>query len=262
MSNELISYGQVQSYFVDKGLDFDKMRSSARSILAKTMFPMEGIMSLMNNSSPVKPTQRDALIPSPAKDVDLVEKKHGQIVDGACRLFFEKGYHRTTIREIALASGMSMGQLYHYISSKDDVLFLIYKHMQMIWYEHLMESGIEEIRDPVQRLARALRHTLEFMVENKELFLFVYTETKYLDKKHLGVVLEMDDKNVVGFWRRLLQEVKREEPIKGDPNFLANLISYLMVFFPLRGWNLKDKQVSEHLDALSHFIIRGLGINR
>ncbi len=219
-------------------------------------------MNPLKDSSSLNPAQRDGLIPSPAKDVDLVEKKHEQIVDGACRLFFEKGYHRTTIREIALASGMSMGQLYHYISSKDDVLFLIYKHMQMIWYEHLVQSGIEEIQDPVQRLARALRQTLEFMVENKDLFLFVYTETKYLEKKHLRVVLEMDDKNVVGFWRRLLQEVDRKKGIEGDPHFLANLISYLMVFLPLRGWNLRDKQSSEHLDLLSHFITRGLGIKR
>ena len=92
----------------------------------------------------------NGLVPSSAKDVDLIDHKHQQIVEGACRLFFKKGYHKTTIREIALASGMSMGQLYHYISSKDDVLFLIYKHMQMVWYEHLMESGIEEIKDPLE----------------------------------------------------------------------------------------------------------------
>ncbi len=219
-------------------------------------------MRPMNNSGPVNPLQRDELVPSPAKDVDLVERKHEQIVDGACRLFFEKGYHRTTIREIALASGMSMGQLYHYISSKDDVLFLIYKHMQMIWYEHLAQSRIEEVEDRVQRLTRALHHTLEFMVENKELFLFVYTETKYLERRHLRVVLEMDDKNVVGFWRRLLQGVDREKSIKGDLNFLANLISYLMVFLPLRGWNLRDKEESEHLDSLARFILRGLGIGQ
>ena len=218
-------------------------------------------MAPTNKSRPASPAQRDELVPSPAKDVDLVAKKHEQIVDGACRLFFEKGYHRTTIREIALASGMSMGQLYHYISSKDDVLFLIYKHMQMIWYEHLAQSGIEKIDDPLQRLARALRRTLEFMVENKALFLFVYTETKYLDKRHLRVVLEMDDKNVVGFWRRLLEEVNRDKPVKGESNFLANLISYLMVFLPLRGWNLSEKRTGEDLDALADFILRGLGID-
>jgi len=202
----------------------------------------------------------NGLVPSSAKDVDLIELKHQQIVEGASRLFFEKGYHKTTIREIALASGMSMGQLYHYISSKDDVLFLIYKHMQMVWYEHLMESGIEEIKDPLERMVKALHNTLEFMVRNKDLLLFIYTETKYLGRRHLQVVLEMDDKNVVGFWRRLLREVGGKVPVQGDPDFLANLISYIMVFLPLRGWNLRDKATGEHLDALTDFILRGLGL--
>ncbi|MBW1771845.1 MAG: TetR/AcrR family transcriptional regulator [Deltaproteobacteria bacterium] len=203
---------------------------------------------------------KDNLIPSPAKDLDLIEKKHQQIVRGACRIFFEKGYHRTTIREIAMASGMSMGQLYHYISSKDDVLFLVYKHMQLIWYEHLVQSGVEEIGDPLDRLDKALSHTISFMMENQSLFLFVYTETKYLAKRHLKVVLEMDDKNVVGFWRRLLGDFKKEKSIEGNLDFLANLISYLMLFLPLRGWNLEDRPAPEHLTSLRNFILRGMGM--
>ena len=213
-----------------------------------------------NSVKPDSNHKRDGLIHSSAKNRDLIEKKHQQIVDGACRLFFKKGYHGTTIREIAMASGMSMGQLYHYISSKDDVLFLIYKHIQMIWYEHLVRSGIEQIRDPLKKLTLALQSTLQFMAENRKLFLFIYTETKYLNRMHLQVVLEMDDKNVVGLWRRLLMEVNQEKLIDGDADFLANLLSYLMVFLPLRGWNLKHKPTTETIDSLVKFVVKGLGI--
>ena len=211
---------------------------------------------------PLHQTIRDELVPSSAKDVDLIDSKHQQIVNAACRLFFKKGYHRTTIREIALASGMSMGQLYHYISSKDDVLFLTYKQMQMLWYEHLVKSGVEEIKDPLERLSRAVRLTLGFALKNKALFLFLYTETKYLGKRHLQVVLEMDDKNVVGFWRRMLRDVTAPKKIERDVDFLANLLSYLMVFLPLRGWNLKEKISERHLDMLGDFILDGLSLRR
>lgn len=220
-------------------------------------------MAQASSPGSVKPRsthEGDRLIRSSAKNMDLIEKKHQQIVDGACRLFFKKGYHGTTIREIAMASGMSMGQLYHYISSKDDVLFLIYKHMQMIWYDHLARSGIEQIRDPLKKLTLALQSTLQFMAENRKLFLFIYTETKYLNRMHLQVVLEMDDKNVVGLWRRLLMEVDRERLLDGDGEFLANLLSYLMVFLPLRGWNLKHKPTTETIDSLVKFVLKGLGI--
>jgi len=208
----------------------------------------------------VRPGGDQDLVRSSAKDVDLIEAKQQQIVNAACRLFFKKGYHRTTIREIALASGMSMGQLYHYISSKDDVLFLTYKQMQMIWYEHLVRSGVEEIKDPFERFTRAVRLTLEFSWKHRKLFFFVYTETQYLDKRHLRVVLEMDDKNVVGFWRRLLMDLGRLKRVQGDVDFLANLISYLMVFLPLRGWNLKERTSERYLDVVTDFIVEGLGL--
>jgi AcrR family transcriptional regulator len=213
------------------------------------------------NKKAVKQVTTDNLVPSTAKDVDLIDSKHQQIANGACRILFRKGYHSTTIREIAVACGMSMGQLYHYISSKDDVLFLIYKQMQMLWYEHLVRSGVEEMKDPLERLTRAVRLTLEFALKHKDLFLFLYTETKHLGKRHLRVVLEMDDKTVVGFWRRLLKDVNKAKEIRGDLDFLANLVSYLMVFLPMRGWNLEEKVSGKHVDAMTAFIMEGLGIH-
>jgi AcrR family transcriptional regulator len=204
--------------------------------------------------------EQDKLLRFSAKDLDLVALRHKEIVEGACKVFFKKGYQRATIREIARACGMSMGQLYHYIESKDDVLYLIYRHMQLLWYEYLTKSGIEEIQDPLERLRKAVRNTLEFSLKNKPLFLFVYTETKYLKKKYLHVVLDMDDKNVVGFWRRLLRGLQKESNDERDIDFLGNLLSYLMMFLPLRSWDLKQKEMDAYFDPLLAFILKGLDI--
>ncbi len=195
-----------------------------------------------------------------AQNSSLVEKRHQQIVDGACKVFFEKGYHPTTTRDIAKACGMSIGQLYHYISSKDDVLYLVHKHMQKVWYNYLKKSDVEQIDDPVKKLTEALRNSLLFMVENKKLIQFVYSESKYLDKKYLRIVLDMDSKNVVGFWHGLLEDVKKTRSIKGDVDFLSSVISYLLAFLALRGWTLKDKNKKKHVDSLVDFVLRGLGV--
>jgi len=194
-----------------------------------------------------------------SRNLSLVEKKHQQIVDGALGVFFKKGYHPTTTRDIAQACGMSMGQLYHYISSKDDVLYLVHKHMQKFWYEYLEKSNFDNIADPLEKLTKALHYTLLFMIENKKLIQFIYSESKYLGKKHLGIVLEMDYKNVVGFWRSLLKEVDTKKPLQGDPDFLGSIIAYLLVFLALRGWTLDEKPNRKHVDSLVDFILRGVG---
>jgi AcrR family transcriptional regulator len=48
--------------------------------------------------------------------------RRNQIIDAAARLFAEKGFHRTTTRDIAEAADVSEGTLYNYFSSKDDLL--------------------------------------------------------------------------------------------------------------------------------------------
>jgi AcrR family transcriptional regulator len=200
------------------------------------------------------------LIPSSAKSADLIEMKHQQILKGALQLFIKKGFLRTTIREIAMASGMSMGQLYHYISCKDDILFLVYQHMEKMLQDYLCNVGIEEIKDPLEKLNRALPSILEFVVKHKKLNQFFYTETKFLEKKHLRVALKRFDNNVIGMWRRFLMDVNKQKPIKVDVNFAAVIISYLMFLIPLSDWSLKDKPTNEKLNYLLGFILRGLGI--
>lgn len=195
-----------------------------------------------------------------SQDSHLIEKRHQQIVEGACKVLFQKGYHPTTTREIAKACGMSIGQLYHYISSKDDVLYLVHKHSQKIWYNYLMNCDLEKINDPMERIKKALYESLQFMIDNKKLIQFIYSETKYLDKKHLSVVLEMDSNNVVGFWRKLLSGLKETRPVKGDLDFLSSVIAYLLAFLALRGWTLKEKPKDELLDSLVGFILRGIGV--
>jgi len=200
------------------------------------------------------------LVFASTQNVSLVENRHQQIVDGACRLFFKKGYHPTTTREIASACGMSIGQLYHYISCKEDVLYLVLKHMQDVWYTYLNKSNMEQIDDPVQRLRKALNHSIEFMIENKKLVQFMYSESKYLDKKYFRIFIRMHHNNVVGFWRRLLDDVNKTKTIKDDLDFLSSLIAYLLAFLALTGWTLNEKENEMHADSLVDFIIRGIGV--
>ncbi len=206
-----------------------------------------------------KATRKGVVIASAAKDSHLIEMKQQQIVDKASKIFFDKGFHPTTIRMIAKASGMSMGQLYHYISSKDDVLYLVHENLYKGLRKHLTNS--ENIRDPVEKLIAALRHTLEFITENRKLVQFAYSESKYLRKKYLQAVLEMYTQNTICFWRQLLEELNRRKRLKVDLDFASSLIVHQTGFLALSGWTLKDKPLNESINFLIEFILRGLGLS-
>lgn len=64
-------------------------------------------------------------IPTTVKDQELVAQRRAQIIDVATRLFLNRGFHKTSIRDIARACPFNLASLYMYVSSKEDILFLV-----------------------------------------------------------------------------------------------------------------------------------------
>jgi AcrR family transcriptional regulator len=54
--------------------------------------------------------------------------KQTRIIETAMKLFSQKGYHSTSIQEIAENSGIAKGSIYNYFSSKEDLFMSIFKH--------------------------------------------------------------------------------------------------------------------------------------
>ena len=53
--------------------------------------------------------------------------REGEILTAAARIFREKGYHGTSVRDIAEAVGLLKGSLYHYIRSKEQLLAKLFE---------------------------------------------------------------------------------------------------------------------------------------
>jgi AcrR family transcriptional regulator len=52
-------------------------------------------------------------------------EREQEIIAAAARVFLEKGYHAATTRDIAAAVGIQQASLYYYISSKEELLYLV-----------------------------------------------------------------------------------------------------------------------------------------
>jgi AcrR family transcriptional regulator len=64
-----------------------------------------------------------------------------EVYAAALRLFREKGYHATSMQDIAQAVGLYKGSLYHYIGGKEDLLAQVF------------ERGMGSLLDDVERIA-------------------------------------------------------------------------------------------------------------
>ncbi|MDF2626723.1 MAG: TetR/AcrR family transcriptional regulator [Symbiobacteriaceae bacterium] len=83
----------------------------------------------------------------------------------AVRLFHERGFHATSMQEIADAVGLQKGSLYHYIGGKEDLLTVIM--MEVIARYNRKLAEIRAMRLPVrQRLELAVREHLIGIADN------------------------------------------------------------------------------------------------
>ena len=68
---------------------------------------------------------RPRLIKTATKNDDLVRERRELLVQAAIQVFLEKGFHNATVRDIGRAAKMTQGTIYNYVSSKDDILYLV-----------------------------------------------------------------------------------------------------------------------------------------
>jgi AcrR family transcriptional regulator len=193
------------------------------------------------------------------KDSELVQKKRLRIAMGASKLFIEKGYSKTSIREISNATGLTIGNLYDYITRKEDVLYLVFDVFHSMWTSRLEEEGVFEIEDPLKQLRIAIRKMLELVHDYRDMILLMYTESKLLPKDFLKIILEKESGLVRCFEQILEKGLKKKVFRIKEPFLLANIIVYLLSMEPLRGWNLrKEYKVEEINRHMEEYILRSV----
>ena len=120
------------------------------------------------------------------KIVNIPKTARGQktldsIVESAEKLFYEKGYHRTSISDIANESDIALGTFYIYFKDK----YNLYKFL-LLRYSHEIRKAIAvDISEDASRLKKeeiGLRAFLKYIKKNKHVYNIIW-ESLYIDKK-------------------------------------------------------------------------------
>ena len=162
-------------------------------------------------------------LPAKIKSRKLIDDKRKRIIKGATSVFKKKGYHRTTVRNIAKAAGISMGSLYDYISSKQDILYLFYILFISTYYQKVV-SITNNISNPKEKLKVAYKTLLEVGFSLEDEILFGWTESKNMKKSYSEEVLRME-LNLINYFKDILDEIKAQFKVEiEDTNIEANFL--------------------------------------
>ena len=200
---------------------------------------------------------REKHVISSIKDSNLVEMRRDQIIKSAITLFKQKGFHRTTTREIAKEAGFSIGTLYEYIRTKEDVLILVYESINDQVYEHL-EALTEKQAPSLEHLVTIVDSYYRFVDEMQDEVLILYQETKALDKYAVKEVFDKERKQVL-MLRNYILTAASENITEEEADILANNIFIHGHMWGFRRWMLqKNYTIDQYIHMQTTLLLRAI----
>jgi TetR/AcrR family transcriptional regulator, cholesterol catabolism regulator len=138
------------------------------------------------------------------------DQKLEHILRTSARIFAEKSYHSTSMRDIARATGVSLAGLYHYCKSKEELLFLIQDHCFGRVLERF-EERIEGLDDPLTKLHIFIDNHLSFFAANMAEMKVLSHEAESLEGElHLQVSTKKE--RYARLARKILREIQKQTP--------------------------------------------------
>ncbi len=192
------------------------------------------------------------------KNHELVKERRRQIADGAVKLFIKFGYHKTTTRALAKETGLSIGSLYEYVSTKDDVLYLV-----CIAIHSEVEQGVKAAlaRPTVGKAALAEVIREYFLACNRmsDHVLLMYQVTHFLPLKWQEKVLEAELRitNLFIEAMRELRHIGKLPMLEDDTiNLIGHNISILGHTWAYRRWYFgKHFTIEQYIEKQTEFIM-------
>ncbi len=188
------------------------------------------------------------------------EEKRRRILDAAVRVFARDGYHTSRVGDIAEEAGVAHGLLYHYFSSKDEVLATVFREN---WSELLERfRAVEDADEPAdEKLVAMVKMLLRTWRNDPALVTVMVREV--VRSGHLQEQVEEVRQGFLALERVILAG-QREGVFRDDVDArLASWIVYGGMEEILTGWVLGqlpdgDEEVARAERALVDVLCGGL----
>lgn len=202
-------------------------------------------------------------VKSSVEDSDLVEKRRGQIVAAATKLFSQHGFFRTTIKDIAGLAGISQGLIYQYVSDKEDVLLLVLLDV-LDGYQREVPAALSPGTDPFARCLDAIRAYAKVVDKRRKATVLAYRSTQSLSENRRAIIQnrELETNQILAGVIGECIEAGYLRAVNLD--ILTYQIVMMAHAWALKHWFFKsrfslDEYVEHHIDLVFHGVLTETG---
>ncbi|HXA22464.1 MAG TPA: TetR/AcrR family transcriptional regulator [Acetobacteraceae bacterium] len=205
-------------------------------------------------------------IKTTVEDAARVERRRAQLTQAAIACFSERGYHLTTIRDVAQRADVSVGLVYQYIGDKEDLLFMALQEV-LDSYMRQIPTALEGITDPLQRFCTAVQVYSRVNGSSVDATVLAYRETKSLSKERRTAIMqkELDTNGLIATCVRDCIDAGLFERIDVDM-FVYQIVMFCHTW-ALKAWHFAkvmdvDTYVRRGLDLMLRGVLTRAGVKR
>jgi AcrR family transcriptional regulator len=183
--------------------------------------------------------------------------RNQQILLTAARLFRLYGYHGTSMQDLAEALGLQRGSLYHYIESKEEILYTLMKEAIETFIRQV-EPIVLSSQPAAQRLRNAVAAHLRVLVSLTDAVAVFLHELKALGSSNQQHIVALRD-HYEGLYRKLLAEGIADGSFRPIEPKVATFAILGILNWPYHWYKPEGPLTVEQLaESFSDLILRGL----
>lgn len=206
-------------------------------------------MAVVNQNQILQSLIAEQLVSDPAS-------ARGRLLKEAARLFRDKGYERTTVRDLAAAVGIQSGSLFHHFRTKEEILKAVMVETIRL-NTALMQAAADSEESPRGKLRALVRSELESINgQTGEAMAVLVYEWRSLSESSQVQVLELRE-IYEGLWLSVLEELNELGQLKADPfivrRMLTGALSWTVTWY-------KPERGGLTLDGLTDQVMAMLGL--
>jgi AcrR family transcriptional regulator len=186
-------------------------------------------------------------------------KRDEEVLDAAAKVFAERGYSEASVQDVADELGILKGSLYHYIRTKEDLLFWLLEAVHKDVEEILEQVAAEEGLGPLERLSLYVRRQVLYNLDNLRRISIYYHDMDRLSEDRLAKIVSQRHAH-----EKFVNGLIREAQDQGlaDPSLDARVLTNCLfgtVIWTYRWYRPNGRTSRERIaDLCANFTLNGV----
>lgn len=197
--------------------------------------------------------------PQQAARRTLAEQRSRQLLDAAARLMEREGSESVSMQALAAEAGVSVGLIYRYFGSKEDILYAVIADVLDTLATAVPDAIDAAPEDPVRHVAAAFTAYCTVIDSHRHSTLLTYRESNSLDVQRRERIKELELETARPLMRCVHHGVDAGLLVTDDPELVAYDLILMAHAWALKSWYFsKTRDLESYISSQLALALRGI----